>query len=47
MCRIREISVRLGQDKGKISPGWRSGKIRVGVNNQAQDKENLSRVCSG
>jgi hypothetical protein len=28
---IREISVGLGQDKGKISPGWRSGKIRVGL----------------
>jgi hypothetical protein len=31
MCRIREISVGLGQDEGEISPGWRSGKIRVGV----------------
>jgi hypothetical protein len=31
MCEIREISVGSGQDKGKISPGWRSGKIWVGV----------------
>jgi hypothetical protein len=31
MCGLRKISVGLDQDKGKISPGWRSGKIRVGV----------------
>jgi hypothetical protein len=31
MCRIRKISVELGQDKGKISPKWGSSKIRVGV----------------
>jgi hypothetical protein len=31
MCGIREISVRSGQDKGKISPGQRSGMIQVGV----------------
>jgi hypothetical protein len=31
MCKKSEISVGLGQDKGKISPGWRSGKIWVGV----------------
>jgi hypothetical protein len=31
MCGIREISVGSGLDKGKISPGLRSGKIRVGV----------------
>jgi hypothetical protein len=31
MCGIREISVMSGQDKGKISPRWRSGMIQVGV----------------
>jgi hypothetical protein len=31
MCGIREISVGSGHDKGKISPRWRSGKIRVDV----------------
>jgi hypothetical protein len=31
MCMIREIIIMLGQNKGKISLGWRSGKIRVGV----------------
>jgi hypothetical protein len=31
MCRITKISVGLGQDKGKISPGWSSGKIQVRV----------------
>jgi hypothetical protein len=31
MCGIRKNNVGLGQDKGKISPGWRSGKIRVGL----------------
>jgi hypothetical protein len=31
MYRIREISVGLGQDRGKITPGWRSGKIRAGI----------------
>jgi hypothetical protein len=31
MCGIREISVGSGQDMRKISSGWRSGKIRLGV----------------
>jgi hypothetical protein len=31
MCGIREINVGSGQDKGKISPGWCSSKIRVRV----------------
>jgi hypothetical protein len=29
MCGIREINVGSGQDKGKISLGWRPGSIRI------------------